>query len=257
MLRWMKLNFLGNFFRRNLRVYKCQFKTMIKEPINILNSKLLDHVFLPSKIDLDVEQTTEKNEKSKPKKKDKSSNKEFSNKIQDLLKLKNQSEDLSSPVFPLLHETLINWSTILPQTYKLFQNSLQLYESAYFEDEALFNLINNKKDLIIHWTAQNSTILLKFLEENQIKIYLYPQSNIPEELLHQGNNIQVQLPLNCFTASLEQVNVELLVSQIVSLEHKNDTFQQNVRKSVEMDKIQNVVGDDNIRNWLIPSLNPQ
>ena len=222
-----------------------------------MNSKLLDHVFLPSKIDLEVEQTTEKDEKSKPKKKDKSSNKEFSNKIQDLLKLKNQSEDLSSPIFTLLHETLINWSTILPQTYKLFQNSLPLYESAYFEDEALFNLINNKKDLIIHWTAQNSTILLKFLEENQIKIYLYPQSNIPEELLHQGNNIQVQLPLNCFTVSLEQVNVELLVSQIVSLEHKNDTFQQNVRKSVEIDKIQNVVGDDNIRNWLIPSLNPQ
>src|SRR3990167_429318 len=201
-------------------------------------NQLLYHVFLPSRINFCCETQSSKQS------------------------IFVESENFASLVIPLFQKVLEQTVPVtkgIPQTCKLFQNSLPLYESSSFGEKVLLKLFKTREDFLLHWKDQNSTILVKFLQGpgNSIKIYLFPQANIPEESIYKGNNIQVQLPLNCYLISLDKVKEELLVSQMVSLQFKKDTFQQNIKRSAGIDKLQNVVGDENIRNWFIPSLNPE
>ena len=203
---------------------------------NISMEQLLNDIFLPSSIIL---RTTQQSHKRA---------------------IFTESENFASLVVPLFIEVLSSCAQkVIPETFNLFQNSSTLYESSCFGEGSLLKLFQSRKDFMLHWKAQNSTILVKFLAGlgNRIKFYLYPQSNIPEETIYEGNNIQVELPLDCHSLSLDKVDEALLVSQLVSLQSKKDTFQQNIKRSVEIDKLQNVVGDDNIRNWFTHSLNPE
>src|SRR3990167_2752528 len=112
-------------------------------------NQLLYHVFLPSRINFCCETQSSKQS------------------------IFVESENFASLVIPLFQKVLEQTvAQGIPQTCKLFKNSLPLYESSSFGEKVLLKLFKAREDFLLHWKDQNSTILVKFLQGpgNSIKI---------------------------------------------------------------------------------------